>query len=131
MRNTSSGRLLNSFIFPEFSSDATLDEASKWLMIRVFLAKAGLFLFVNMFLVFLCRAATKKIAPALDEDPVIIKIFNRILQNSLEQMAIFGCLYFYFLFDKAGIDKLIKAIALPSTNCLSLPLGFSTVESFL
>lgn len=105
MRNTSSGRLLNSIIFPEFSSDTTLDEANKWLMIRVFLAKAGVLLFVNMFLVFLGRAATKKIAPALDEDPVIIKIFNRILQNSLEQMAIFGCLYFYFIFDKAGNDN--------------------------
>lgn len=71
-------------------------------MMRVFLAKAGVFLFFTMFSVFLCRVATKRIAPALDEDPVIIKFLNRILQNSLEQMGIFGCLYFYFLFDKSG-----------------------------
>lgn len=103
LRHTSSGRLLNSFIFPELPFDTNLNEASKWLMIRVILAKVGLFLFFNMFSVFLCRAATKKIAPALDDDPVIIKTFSRILQNSLEQIAIFGSLYFYFLFDKAGI----------------------------
>ena len=117
MRHTSSGRLLNSLIFPELPSDSSLDESTKWLMMRLFLAKAGVFLFFNMFSVFLCRVATKRIAPALDEDPVIIKFLNRILQNSLEQMGIFGCLYFYFLFDKAGNDFLMQAIASPSMSC--------------
>jgi hypothetical protein len=98
---TSSGELLNPFFFPGLSINI-LDQDAKWLILRLFLAKVALFLLSIVFSIFLLRCFTKKIAPALDEDPTSIKLLNRVLLNSLEQAAIFGGLYFYFLFDKAG-----------------------------
>jgi len=48
------------------------------------------------------RIIGKKSSPATQEDPLPIKVLNRIISNSVEQTIVFLGMYSYFLFDKAG-----------------------------
>lgn len=61
----------------------------------------GIFLVFNTFLVILCRMITKSGDPVKNEDPSIILTLNRVFNNSIEQMIIFGINLFYCIINVA------------------------------
>jgi hypothetical protein len=98
---TKSCDCLSSWLYPGISIDPTND-ASKWALIRKFSLHISIFVFAHSAFVMLSRIFTNKSSPATKEDPTYIKLFNRIITNTIEQSVIFLGLFTYFLIDGPG-----------------------------
>lgn len=104
-------------MFCDISNHDFTTEDSRWQIVRSVVAKISLFLFAHALLVMLFRIFTVKSNPVTEEDSKEIKLFNKIISNTIEQSLIFLGLYVYFLFEKAGKNELIQAIDSPASSC--------------
>ena len=60
------------------------------------MALTGAFVFVNTFMIMLCRMITQA-NPLTQKDPVIIQTLNRVIQNTLEQGFVFFGLFSFWV----------------------------------
>jgi hypothetical protein len=68
----------------------------------------ALFVFVHAMGVMGMRLITKRSSPSTHEDPTYIKLFNRIITNTIEQSFIFLILLAYLVYDGPGISSLTE-----------------------
>ena len=101
---TKDTNILNKVFFPKMSFN---QDDQKLTFLRNVFAYLSLIIFVPIFLVTLCRMFGQKSSPATQEDPLIIKVLNRIISNTVEQSIVFLGLFSYFLLDKAGNYNII------------------------
>ena len=107
LRETSSCQCLLKWVF---CTDMPLDLSAvdgKEAFLRELLLRLGLLLLALSLSVMGIRVVTAKSSPASEEDPMAIKLLNRVMGNTIEQSFFFVGIYVYFLYHKAGrVDKI-------------------------
>ena len=106
LKETSSCQCVLKWVFcTETPLDLTAPDGKETLF-REFFLRVGVYMLALSVSVMSIRVATAKSSPASEEDPTTIKVLNRVLGNTIEQLFIFVGLYAYFLYNKAGMTRL-------------------------